>query len=166
MYYWIVYLHIAAVFTFLLAHGTSMSVAFQLRRLSLAPLNEQTLERIRGGLDLSTNSLGAMYGSLLVLLLSGIVAGFMGNWWGHGWIWAALGVLILTTILMYARGSLYFGELREALGMPRYPKNPAPAPKSLDEVARLLHSSRPLEVVGVGIVALLIILWLMVFKPF
>ncbi len=166
MYYWIVFLHVAAVFTFLMAHGVSATVAFQLRRLSVGPLNEQALERLRGQLDLSTNSLGTMYGSLLVLIVSGIIAGFMGNWWGHGWIWVAIGVLILTTILMYARGAFYFAQLRDTLGLPRYPGHPSPKPKSIDEITVLLKSPRPLEVISIGMVGLLVLLGLMILKPF
>ena len=79
MYPWIVFLHVAGGFGFMLAHGASASVAFALRR-------ERNLERLRALLDLSSGSFNVMYLSLLVLLAAGIVAGFMQKWWGQGWI--------------------------------------------------------------------------------
>jgi hypothetical protein len=73
MYPWIVFLHVAGGFGFVLAHGASASVAFALRR-------ERNLERIRALLDLCSNSFNVMYFSLLVLLVAEIVAGFKQNW--------------------------------------------------------------------------------------
>src|SRR6478609_7482514 len=45
MYRWLVFLHVLAVFGFLLAHGTAIAVAFRLRR-------EREVARIRVLLDL------------------------------------------------------------------------------------------------------------------
>jgi hypothetical protein len=42
------------------------------------------------------------------------------------------------------------------------PGPPAPA----DEIHRLLRSPQPFLVMGTGTIALLVILWLMVYKPF
>ena len=78
MYPWIVFLHVAGGFGFMLAHGASASVAFALRR-------ERNLERLRALLDLSSGSFNVMYLSLLVLLAAGDTAGFMQKWWGQGW---------------------------------------------------------------------------------
>jgi hypothetical protein len=59
--------------------------------------------------------------------------------------------------------------VREAVGIRSYltPKGaPDPTPAALQELAALLDSRRP-DVIGlVGILGLLIILWLMYFKPF
>ena len=43
----------------------------------------------RAWLELNANGavVGMFYGSLLLLLISGIVSGFIGDWWGQGWIW-------------------------------------------------------------------------------
>jgi hypothetical protein len=159
MYTWIVYLHVVAAFAFLLAHGTSAFVALRLR-------NETNVERIRALLDLSTSTQGVMYISLLVILLTGIGGGFMGSWWGQGWIWASLGVFVLVIVLMFFRGSTYYGQVRNAVGLPAY-RQPAPeSPRSAEEIAALLKSSRPLELLGIGTLGLLALLYLMVFKPF
>ena len=48
---------------------------------------ERDPARIRVLLELSSRSLGLVYGSLLALLIAGITAGVMGGWFGQGWIW-------------------------------------------------------------------------------
>jgi hypothetical protein len=39
-------------------------------------------------------------------------------------------------------------------------------PASADEIDRLLRSSQPFAVMGTGVLGLLVILWLMVYKPY
>ena len=159
MYSWIIYVHIAAAFASLLAHGVSAFAALRLR-------NETNLERIRTLLELSSSTLGLMYPALLLLLLTGIAGGFIGSWWSHAWIWTALVLVIIVIVFMYARGSRYYAELRAAVGLPIYGKAPPTPPKSEPEIAVLLKSSRPVELTTIGTVGLLALLYLMVFKPF
>lgn len=168
MYNVIVFLHVAGVFGFLLAHGAAMNMAFRLRQLGREPVTDATMERARALLDLSQSSSGLLYGSLVVLLLAGIAAGFMGSWWGRGWIWASIIILVLTIVLMYVRGSNFYLDLRAALGMPDYrKKNQPPAPpKSAAEIQLLLQSPRVFEVTTIGVISLLLLLALMIFKPF
>ncbi len=71
-YRWIVFLHVLSAFTFVLLHGTSALAAFVLKR-------EKHLRCIRALLELSNNYFSAMYGALLVMLVAGIIAGFMGR---------------------------------------------------------------------------------------
>jgi MFS family permease len=158
-----VFLHVAGVFGFLLAHGSSAVVAFQLRK-------ERELPRVAALLDLSSASLGLLYGSLLLLLASGIVAGFLGHWWGQAWIWTAIGVLLALMVAMYVLASPYFNGVREAVGVQTYDQRrkdiEAGPPASPERIEEILRSSRPLVVAVIGVVGLLIILWLMMFKPF
>ncbi len=162
MYRWLVYVHILAVFIFLLAHGASAGVAFRLRR-------ETERSRLAALLDLSSASLGVTYASLLVMLIAGIVLGFMGTWWGLGWIWVSLILLILTSVGMYVRSSIPFNRLRQAAGLPFFDgrrSQPAALPAS-DEVVRAAAAAiRPAEVTAMGVVPIALILWLMMFKPF
>ena len=161
-YPWVVFVHVAAAFLFVMGHGASMWVSDQIRR-------ERDPARIRALLELSSRSLGLVYGALLTLLIAGIIAGIMGGHFGRGWIWAAIAVLVAIMVLMYILASRYYGRVREAVGLRGYetPKNaPDPTPVSAEELALLVDSRRP-DVIGVvGVIGLLVLLWLMMFKPF
>ncbi len=162
MYQWLAFLHVLGVFGFLLAHGASASVGFALRP-------ERNLERVRAFLTLSANSYPVMYLSLLVLLVTGIITGVMGDWWGRGWIWASLSVLILLIAWMFVRGGGYYSVLRKAVGLPYMMQgklHPAETPVGEAEMITMLNSSRPLEVAVIGVIGLGVLLWLMMFKPF
>jgi hypothetical protein len=163
MYQFWVFVHLLGVFGFLLAHGVAVAVALSLRR-------ERDPQRIRALLELSNWTLGGFYVSILVLLAGGITAGFLGDWWGQGWIWAALGVLLAMMGAMYALASTYYRRVRQAVGLQtpqqtRRGVRPGP-PLSPEELSSLLRSFRPVLIMVVGIGGLLLILWLMVFKPF
>lgn len=162
LYRVIVFLHVAGSFAFVFAHGVSATVAFKLR-------SEKGAERVRALLDLSSYSYGLMYGSLLLLLLAGIAAGFMGSFWGKGWIWTSLVILILTAVFMYVRGTNYYSAIRKAAGLPYFANGkaqPAVTPQSDAEISSLLTTGRAAELAGVGGLALLVLIWLMLFKPF
>jgi hypothetical protein len=150
------------VFGFLLAHGVSAGVILRLPA-------EQDPERMKALLDLSGHSAQSMYISLLLLIVTGVVSGFMGEWWGQIWIWASLVVLVLVFVGMQVRGSGYTTAVRKAIGAPYFEKmklqDPLP-PASKEEIAALLSPSRGIELLAMGGVALLIILWLMILKPF
>lgn len=81
----------------------------------------------------------------------------------------AIVVLVAVIVLMYGLASRYYSRVREAVGMRSYqtPKDaPDPTPVSAEELAILVDTLRP-DVIGlVGVIGLLIILWLMMFKPF
>jgi hypothetical protein len=161
-YPWIVFVHVAAAFLFVMGHGSSMWVSDQIR-------HERDPVRIRTLLEMSSRSLGLVYVSLLVLLVAGIVAGVMGGYFSQGWIWAAIVVLFAVAVLMYALATRYYGRIRQAVGLRSYgtPKDaPDPTPVSADELAALVDTRRA-DVIGlVGVIGLLILLWLMMFKPF
>jgi hypothetical protein len=161
-YPWVVFVHVAAAFLFVMGHGASMWASDQIRK-------ERDPERIKALLELSGRSLGLVYGALLALLIAGIAAGIMHGHFARGWIWAAIGVLVVIMVAMYALASRYYGSVREAVGIRGYqtPKDaPDPTPVSADELAALVDSRRA-DVIGlVGVVGLLILIWLMMFKPF
>ena len=161
-YPWIVLLHVVGAFGFVMAHGASAFAALRIR-------SERDPARVAALLDLSAFSLGLMYVSLLILLIAGITAGFMGNFWGSLWIWLAIGVLILVIGAMYPMGSLHYAKVRRAVGIKPYsdPKDaPPPEPLSGPELEAVLASSRPFLLAAIGGIGLLVIIWLMVVKPF
>jgi hypothetical protein len=161
-YPWVKLLHVLGAFGFVLAHGASALAAVRIR-------SEREPSRVAALLDLSSASLGLMYISLMVLLIGGITAGFVGGFWGEPWIWAAIVVLVVVVVAMYPLGSQHYATVRRAVGLAAYndPKDaPPPTPLSPDELAALLASPRPFLLAAVGGIGLVIILWLMVVKPF
>ncbi len=164
MYQWLVFAHILGVFGFLLAHGTAAAVTFALRR-------QREVERVRVLLDLSRGVTMVANVSLLVLLAAGITAGFMGNWWGQGWIWASLGLFILIGVTMTLLGSRPLNRIRQLVHAGNSSRSETISHSSLDtsaekQLAVLLAATHSwlLTVIGGGGLAL--ILWLMMFKPF
>lgn len=164
MYHWMVYIHVLATFAFLLAHGVSSVVALRLR-------NQRDPVLARAWLELNTSGgvMGVLYGSLLTLLVSGIISGFMGDWWDRGWIWLSLALLIGIIVSMFLIGSRYYSQVRKALGMAwfdgrkeRSPGAPAPA----EEVEALLANGPAVVLAVIGFGGIAVILWLMMFKPF
>jgi hypothetical protein len=161
LYNWVVWLHIVGGFTFALAHGVSAGVAFKLR-------DEREVPRVQALLDLSKLATQGLYVAMYVLLGAGILAAFMAGFWGRGWIWTAIVILVAMFAFMYARAAGYYRDVRRAAGQPyQTGKGPRGAePPNATRLAELLASSRPYEIAGVGYVGLLAIIWLMVMKPF
>jgi hypothetical protein len=157
-YPWLVFVHIIGVLAFAFGHGTSSVVAFRIRA-------EREPIRISALLELSQISSAVMYVGLLVLLVGGIAAGVVGQWFGQWWLWAAIVILVLTMGAMYAIASPYYLNVRHALGQ-RGPRDMvAPQPRPASEVVALLDSRRPEALAAIGVVGLAAIAWLMVFKP-
>jgi plastocyanin len=154
VYLWWVFVHLVGVLAFLGAHGVSMVVLFRLRK-------ERDPQKVSDLLALSSSSISAFYYALGVLLLGGIVAGFLGHWWGRAWIWAAIAVLVIVSIAMYAMARPYYrrvGFVARAMAE----GSQAVTPEQFDDI---LRSPRPITVAGIGVAGLLIILYLMVLKP-
>lgn len=161
LYVWVVYLHVLGAFLFFIAHGTSMVIAFRLR---------QTIDRTRAAelLELSGRSNGLIYIGLLVLLAAGITAGFMGDHWSRGWIWAAIGVLVVVIGAMYSIATPFYGRMRAAAGIPGHVEQGAKLkpPATPDDLNQLATSNRPVWLALIGFLGLAVILWLMIAKPF
>src|SRR5262245_17923660 len=169
MYQWLVFAHVLGVFGFLLTHGAAVAVTLALPR-------QRELERVRVLLDLSRSVSMVANISLLTLLAAGITAGFMGNWWGQGWIWASLGLFILISVTMTLLGSRPLNRIRQLVHAGNRPRSETIGHSSLDtsageqlavkQLAVLLDATHPwlLTVIGGG--GLVVLLWLMLFKPF
>jgi cadmium resistance protein CadD (predicted permease) len=144
MHTWIVVAHVLGAFIFIAAHGASMFASFRLRAVT-------DRGRVLELLDLSSMSLGIMYVGLVILLVAGIAAGFSGEFWDDGWIWAAIGILVVLIAVMYS--------VVEKAGDFKPPATPA----DLDALAT---SSRPYWLAGVGGIGIAVLVWLMIAKPF
>jgi uncharacterized membrane protein len=162
IYLWLKFIHILAGFIFLMSHGTSIMFAFKLKR-------EKDLIRIQAMFDLSGTTWLMMILSLLVLLIVGVVLSFMGNWWSGRWIWVSLGIALGVTIWMFVIGQGTYHPMRKAFGLPYMQKGkelPAEQPASDEERAALIAKTRPWEMLIIALGGYIIIIWLMVFKPF
>jgi hypothetical protein len=161
MYAWIVLLHVLGAFTFVAAHGVSMVTAFRLR-------GERDRGRQVALLEASAAGVGAMYIGLLVLLVGGIWAGFAGDHWGRLWIWAALVTLVVVIVVMYAVATPFYGRMRAATGEGRWAERAAQykPPATEADLAMLATSNRPWVLTIVGGIGLVVLVWLMVIKPF
>jgi hypothetical protein len=153
-YRWWKFLHVLAVLGFVLYHGVSIVVAIRLRK-------ERDRARIAELLQFSGSAVLGMYVSLGALIVFGVVAGFAGKWWGYWWIWLSLALLILTIAEMSAVARPYYEQLKDAIqlrpsGVPR---------KSDEELDQLLRSRLALFNAVWGMVALVIITFLMIWKP-
>lgn len=158
---WLMLLHVVAGFAFVLAHGVSAFATVKLR-------GERDPARVSALLDLSKFSLPTSDLAILVLLASGIAAGFVGDYWGHLWIWISIGVLVFLFIFMSVRGVQHHDRIRHALGLPGYyDKKGAEVPEADPAaLASALDSPRALELAAIGGIGLVVLLWLMVLKPF
>lgn len=162
LYQWLVWSHIVSIFGFLIAHGGSSLVIFSIK-------GEREPQRLRALLDFSRKSVQVSYAFVVLVLITGSSLAFLGGWWGQLWIWTAIGVAFVMMGLMYQLGTAYMNGLRKAAGLPFFEKRkkqePLP-PATAEELGRLVGSSRPIELSAIGIVGLLAIAYLMLFKPF
>lgn len=159
MYPWLVFLHVLGVFGFLMAHGVTVSAFFALRR-------ERNINRIQMLLEMSRGSLVVVDISILLLLASGIIAGFIGRWWSHAWIWVSLVLLFGIFGAMEMLGTRSLNNIRVALGLPSTRgQKPLEEPLNAEEMNNLLTRVQPARLASIALGGLAIIAWLMVFKP-
>ncbi|HEX6971248.1 MAG TPA: hypothetical protein VF234_03440 [Limnochordia bacterium] len=162
LYRWILFLHVLSALTFALAHGVAVVMAFRLRR-------EHALEPIRTLLEASAATLPAMHASLYGIIGTGIILGWWGSWWRSAWVWVSLVLLLLITAWMGRHSGRFYQRLRRAAGLPHGGPHPAqqvteaPDPQ---ELLRLARATAPVRLLIGGYGGLVVILWLMMFKPF
>jgi len=159
---WLVFIHILASLTFFLAHGTSVAMAFKIRK-------ETDLERIRAMLDLSGSTIMVLFFSFLAMGLSGLVLPFFFKFWGKGWVWTSIVLTSLVFFWMAFFNERAYKPLRKLVGLPYMVRNkdfPAEPPASPEEIRAHIQSINvhQLAIIGYGIPV--VILWLMTFKPF
>ena len=162
LYEWIRFLHMVAAITFMVSHGTSIAISFRLKK-------EEDVERIKTMLDISGSMWIAMILSLLVALIAGIVMGFMLKWWSQWWIWVSIVLLVVITVWMFQVGQSTYHQLRRTLGMPFQAGSkemPAQEPAPPEETTALIARTRPGLMLLVGYGGFVVVIWLMMFKPF
>ena len=147
LYPWLKFFHLVGLATFLLGHGVSAGVAMVLRG---RPVDAVTGTLLKA----SIASSAVTYPGLLLLLGTGVWMGFLGSFWHQGWIWAAIVVLVAVFVVMSAL-SIPYHRARDAMGKGQ-----------TSEAETSLQRARPLTLLAVGAAGLLIIIFLMVVKPF
>ena len=159
---WLIFLHVLSALTFYMAHGTSVAMAFKIRK-------ETDFIRIRAMLDLSWSTMILMGVSFLIMGLTGIIMPFMIHIWNKIWIWASIVLMLFVFIYMAMFNETSYKQLRRLVGLP-YMKGgkelPAEPPSSPEDVAALLKKTSVTGLVLIVYVIPAIVLWLMVFKPF
>lgn len=162
MYSLFVFLHVLGVMGFMLAHGGTTVMTFQIQK-------ERDLDRMRTLLDMSGYSWPGFALSFLLLAVSGIIAGFMGRWWSQGWIWVSVAILLGMSIYMGWSSRAHYHKLRKVLGMPYFEgrgDQPAIEAASEEEILAVQAKLKPVPLAVLGFGGTLVILWLMMFKPF
>lgn len=159
---WLLFLHILSALTFFLAHGASVAMAFKIRV-------ETDFVRIRAMLDLSVSTFMTMVVSFLVMGLTGLTMPFILKLWGKGWVWVSVVLMVIVTVQMGLMNEKRYKILRKLVGLPYMQGNkefPAEQPASLQDVQEHLKKLKVGELIIVGYVIPVFVLWLMVFKPF
>lgn len=159
---WLDFLHTLSAFTFFLAHGASIAMAFKLR-------TETDVARIRALLDLSASSIGVMFFSFLTMGLTGLIMPFILHIWNKGWIWLSIVLMIGVFFQMVFMNEKRFKPLRRLVGLPYMIRGnhfPAEEPASQADVEAHIKTLHVTDLVIVGYGIPMIVLWLMVFKPF
>ena len=159
---WIVWIHVVGVLLFLLGHGVTAAVVLKLR-------TERDPAAVRTLLDLSRRSLNFASIGLLIWLVGGILAGFSGNHWttGQYWIWVSLVLAIAVIVMMAPMGRLYFNRIRVTVGLTEKSNTVDPdfvVDQSAMEAAIL--SGHPMVLASMGILTIVVLSWLMSFRPF
>jgi hypothetical protein len=157
----LVFVHLLAVLSFVGAHGGPIAIMFRIRRAT-------DPSRIRADLELSRDVVGFIHLTLFLVLITGVALAFVGGLWTRGWIWASLVVLVMMWVSMYWLGTSYYDKVRLAVGAAQfYGKTPeGPIPTALPAAAlTLLRSNQPVVLAAVGTGGLLLLVWLMMFKP-
>ena len=160
----VVFVHAATILLFFIAHGVSMAVALRLRM-------ERDPARVRMLLDLSGWAMGVPASAAITVgVLTGIAAGVMGGWFGQAWIWISLVLLTVVAFAMTPMAAARLKALRTAAGtvsVNPFARTQAPAPEpDFVELSRLLDAWNPVPTAALGMTAFLVILYLMLFKPF
>ena len=152
-----VLLHLTGVSVFLIVHGVQIWMMLALR--PCFPDRDRIFDRA----EISRRATLPMYLSLAVLLVFGVLAGIAGEWFTGSatWLWASVIVLVIVTALMSAIATSFMRNVREAT------TQWADGSYTLDDdrLKALLDGPQIALSTAIGGVGLMVILWLMVYKP-
>jgi uncharacterized membrane protein len=142
------FVHFVGIVVFVGGHGVSAAVTLRLPR-------ERDPERLETLLSLSRGTIVWSNVGLLVLLVGGVANWVRGGYSPQGWLWASAAVLALLAAIGLALAAPYFRRIRSAL-----------ANRDEERLAEALSTPLPWVIFWVETAGVLVILWLMVAKPF
>ena len=157
MYIWVVYLHVLVTFIFLIQHTAEIWVSFKLRE-------QKEPEGIFATYALMpANNVRNLRITYSLIIMTGITAGFITPWWRQGWMWTALGLMIVIWIVMKRVSSIYLYAVDAIVEQALKNKEDTSA---VNNFRGDLRARREPEILSVtSVLGGLIILWLMTFKP-
>lgn len=142
------YVHFAGIVVFIAGHGVSVAVTLRLRK-------ERDSERLEVLLGLSRSTIVWSNLGLLVLVVGGAANWIRVGYSPTGWLWAAAGILLLLAVVGFAIAAPAFRRVRSAL-----------ATGGDAAIARAVASLHPWVIFWLETIGIVVILWLMVYKPF
>lgn len=148
----LMFAHFLGIILFVGGHSVSVTVALLLPR-------EADGSRAAAYLNISVVSIYPMQAGLGLLITSGVALGFLEAWWDRLWIWLALDLLLAIAALMYVMAPKAYTVVRNRL------REEGPAAWDADARA-LVDLRRAVVLMATGTGTLLVIMALMVVKPF
>ncbi len=94
------------------------------------------------------------------------LAGFIGDWWGQLWIWISLVLFVVMAFAMTPLMAVRLNAMRAAAGQATPRQKDPPPVEDLGELRRLQAAWNPMPLAVAGIGSFLVILYLMLVKPF
>jgi hypothetical protein len=158
MYAWVVFLHVTVIFVFLIQHAAEIFVTYKLREQKGPEGIDATYSFLPNN---NSRNLRITYS---LIILTGAIAGFMSTWWKQGWMWTALGIMLMIWIVMSRIGARYLNAVDAITDHAIKNKD---EPSILEKFRSDLKARREPEIMTItSVIGGLIILWLMMFKPF
>ena len=120
-----------------MAHGTSVAMAFKLRK-------ETDFARIRAVLDLSDYTLEIMVISFFSMGLTGLALPFFVHAWNKGWVWLSIILMLFVFIWMVWMNERAYKILRKLVGLPYRQGSkeyPAETPSNPEQVVEMLKKA-------------------------
>jgi cytochrome bd-type quinol oxidase subunit 2 len=152
--FWL-FLHLVGMAGFLAAHGVSMYAMLQVRTAGTD--RAQIFELCQ----LSKRTVPPMYVSTGLLVVGGVAAGIQRDMFGESWLWISILVLLATMAMMSSVATPYMKKLRD--GCTRW--HDGTYALSDEDLHATLAGPVTMLTSAVGTLGLLVILYLMVYKP-
>jgi len=157
VYQWLLFLHIAAVLSFMLAHGVQVTIIWKQRSEPDPERNLALFEVLPSSLQLRI--LGG------VVVLTGFLLVFSLSLWDQWWIWLSVLLLGVVWLLMFLFGGAYYNLSELAATRAIAARGSADEPAAMADYDKARLAWHPMAMTAVGFLGLGAILWLMIFKP-